>query len=290
MRIFKLLLVILGLIGVGWFIAIGGFSVKVKPSEVAIVVDLYGSDKGVDVDTFPTGRNFYNSITHDVLTYPAYVQNQSYQDISFKDVDGLNLSANFTIDYQFDAEKIPEVYTTYRKDANEIKEMYFEKWLRDAVVTTAASSGYSAENLISADLENFKGKVLISLRDRFSSEGVIIRDMYLSDLKIPSKITAKINAKIEATQDAQKKENELRSTQADVEKQVAVEEGKARSRIIESTSRAEANKILNESLTSEVLEFKRLELQGQTIEKWNGQMPKVQSGDSGIILDIGGDL
>jgi regulator of protease activity HflC (stomatin/prohibitin superfamily) len=261
------------------------FSVKVRPAEVAIKVDLYGDDKGVRPEVLPTGRNFYNPITTDIVKYPAYVQNYRINDVSFKDTDGLSLSTDITIDYVFDAEEIPDIYVTYRQNAETIKMQYFDKWLKDAVVRTV-SGKYTAEKLYSAGMNEFKTDILDALKDRFGQEGIVVRDVYLDDLQIPEQVMLQIQQKIEATQIAQRKERELQATQADVEKRVAEEEGKARSRKIEAQSRAEANQIINNSLTPEVLEFKRLELQKQAIEKWDGKMPLVVSDDQGMILDL----
>lgn len=261
------------------------FSVKVKPAEVAILVDMYGSDKGVQAEVLSTGRTFYNPITHDVFIYPAFVQNFRIEDVTFKDSDGLLLSTDITVDYKFIAERIPEIYVTYRTTSNDIASRYFDKWLKDAVIR-AVSGTYTAEKLYTDGIEEFKADVLASLRKRFGDEGIEVRDIYLEDFQIPEKVTEQINQKIEATQIAQRKERELQATQADVEKKVAEEEGKARSRKIESESRAEANRIINESLTDKVLEFKRLEIQKEALDRWDGKLPVVQGDTGGLILDL----
>lgn len=262
------------------------FSVKVLPAEVAISVDLYGEDKGVEVEVLPTGRNFFNSITHDVIKYPAYVQNHKFEDVNFKDSDGLSLSTDITVDYKFKAGDIPTIYTTYRQSADNIKEMYFDKWLKDSVIRTV-SGKYNAEKLYSAGMSEFKDDIVASLRERFEKEGIEVRDVYLDDLQLPEQVTKQIQEKINATQIAQRKERELQATEADVAKIVAEEEGKAKSRIIEAESRSKSNAIIQQSLTTQVIEFKRLENQIEAIRKWNGQLPQVTNGGDGLILDLG---
>jgi len=261
------------------------FSVKVLPSEVAIIIDMYGSDKGVQIETLPTGRNFYNVITHDVITYPAYIQQGQYEDMSFQDVDGLILGADISIDYKFVEENIPQLYLEYRKGPSTIISTYFPTWIKNALVQQA--SKYQVDEVYGSKKEEFRQSVLTQLREEFGAKGIHIDNLYFTNgIEIPSSVKSRINAKIEATQLAQQKENELQATQADVEKQVAVEEGKARSRIIEAESRARANTILSNSLTANVLRFKELENDVLWMEAWDGKVPvTVLGADTGVLLN-----
>ncbi len=261
------------------------FSVKVKPAEVAISVDLYGGDKGVEIEVLKTGRTFYNFITHDVIKYPAYIQQGQFYELQFQDLDGLTLSADISIDYKFEAENIPEMYQEYRKSANHITRVYFPVWIKNALVQQSAKM--KVDEIYGAKKEEFRQNVLEQLRNEFSSKGVAIDNLYFTNsIQIPEAVKARINDKIKATQIAQQKENELQATEADVAKKIAVEEGKAKSRIIEANSRAKANRIISASLTKDILQFKRLEIYKKAIEKWNGIQPKVV-GSEGLILDIG---
>ncbi len=261
------------------------FSVKVKPAEVAISVDLYGGDKGVEIEVLKTGRTFYNFITHDVIKYPAYIQQGQFYELQFQDLDGLTLSADISIDYKFEAENIPEMYQEYRKSANHITRVYFPVWIKNALVQQSAKM--KVDEIYGAKKEEFRQNVLEQLRNEFSSKGVAIDNLYFTNsIQIPEAVKARINDKIKATQIAQQKENELQATEADVAKKIAVEEGKAKSRIIEANSRAKANRIISASLTKDILQFKRLEIYKEAIEKWNGIQPKVV-GSEGLILDIG---
>ena len=288
-RAARIFIAILGLLGLLIILAIPAFfifSVKVRPAEVAIIVDLYGSDKGVEIDVLPTGRNFYNRITHDIIIYPAAIQQGIYDDVSFQDVDGLTLSADIAINYKFESENIPFLYQEYRKDADFITANYFNTWIRNAMVEQ--SSKMKVDEIYGEKKEEFRDSVLAQLREEFNTKGIYIEDIYFTNgIQIPPEVSARINDKIQATQIAQQKQNELAAVEADVQKVIAEEEGKAKSRIIEANSRSEANNILNNSLTPNVLRFKELELQKEAIGEWNGVVPMVQGSGEGLILDLG---
>ena len=42
---------------------------------------------------------------------------------------------------------------------------------------------------------------------------------------------------------------------------------------------AEANRVLSESLTAQIIEYNK-------IQKWNGVMPKVTGKDGGLLIDV----
>lgn len=277
---------VFGLIAMLLAILFFSFSVRVNPGEIGIKIDMYGSDKGVEVEVLTTGRNFYNSITHDVVTYPSYIQQADYNSLQFQDQDGLMMSANVAISYKFTPENIPALYQEYRKEAGYITEVYFPTWIKNAMVKESATM--KVDKIYGEEKEQFRSNVLESLRKDFDSKGIYVEDIYFTNgITIPPAVSSRISEKIKATQIAQQKENELQAVTAEAAKRVAEEEGKAKSRIIEAESRANANKILNSSLTPNVIRFKELELQKDAISKWDGAQPTVVGGNDGLILDLG---
>jgi len=250
------------------------FSVKVRPAEVAISVDLYGNNKGVELEVLPTGRNFYNSISHDVIKYPAYIQQGIYEDITFQDIDGLALAASVAIDYKFVAENIPALYQEYRKSADYITSVYFGTWIKNAMIKQA--SAMQVDEIYGAKKEEFRNLVLAQLKEEFEPKGIFIDNLYFTNgIGIPEAVKARIDSKIEATQIAQQKQNELAAVEADAKK-----------RIVEAQSIADANTILANSLTEAVLRNKQLELQKEAIPRWNGSVPMVIGSSNGLILDL----
>lgn len=262
------------------------FSTRINPGEVAIKVDMYGSDKGVESELLYTGRNFYNPFVYDIIKYQTYIQQKEYKSIQFQDVDGMILGADVAISYKFSGEKISKLYEEYRKKPEQITNEYFPTWIRNAMVNQ--SSQMKVDEIYGVKKEEYRNKVREELKNNFIEKGIIIEDVYFTNgVQIPEGVRQRIDDKIKATQIAQQKENELAAVKAEAEKRIAEEEGKAKSRIIESESRAKEIDNLNKTLTSQYLEFRKLEIQQQAIEKWNGIQPNVVSGSNGMILDIG---
>ena len=90
-----------------------------------------------------------------------------------------------------------------------------------------------------------------------------------------------------AIQNAERAQNELAETQAQAAKKIAEADGDAKSEVARAQGEAEANRIRQASITPQLLDLRQLENQKALIEKWNGQLPQVESGSgNGIMLQL----
>lgn len=257
------------------------FSVKVEPGYVGIKVDLYGSNKGVSVETLKTGRTFYNAFTNDIYRFPTFIQQEEFEDIEFQDNDGLTMSANVAISYKFSDEKVSTLFESYRKSPAEITREYFPMWLRNAMVQGA--SVYKVDEIYGDKKEEYRQLVITSLRDQLAPNGIIVDDIYFTDaMDIPQQIKEKIDAKINATQIAQQKQNELAAVEADAKKAVALAQGVADSKRISARGIADAELIQKEATAKGIeMEARALTANQNLIEwrkaeallNWNGAYP-----------------
>lgn len=86
-------------------------------------------------------------------------------------------------------------------------------------------------------------------------------------------------AQIEAEQQAIENEKNIKKAEADAKVKLTEAQAAADALLIQSKAEAEANEILQKSLTSEILKQ-------MYIEKWNGILPKVMSNDSNILIGL----
>jgi uncharacterized membrane protein YqiK len=64
------------------------------------------------------------------------------------------------------------------------------------------------------------------------------------------------------------------------------ENGEAKAAVTRANGEAEANKIRQTSLTPQLLELRKIENQKALIERWNGQLPTVQTGNGGLLMEL----
>ena len=108
-------------------------------------------------------------------------------------------------------------------------------------------------------------------------------------IRVPPTVTAAIEAKIEANQRATQRENEVREAEAAANKSVAEAEGARQVKIKQAEGEAEANRKLAQSITPQLIQWRKLEIQQTEANKWNGTLPTTVLGGSGAIplINIG---
>jgi regulator of protease activity HflC (stomatin/prohibitin superfamily) len=80
-----------------------------------------------------------------------------------------------------------------------------------------------------------------------------------------------INRVIQAAQDALAAQNKVVQAKAEADQVIATAQGAAQATLINAKAQADANQLLNASLTDTLVRW-------QAIAKWNGTMPNVTGG------------
>ncbi len=181
-----------------------------------------------------------------------------------KDLQSVNTV--LAINYRVDTAKSYSIYKNIGADyENVLVVPAVNEVLKAITATYTAEQSVTNRALISDGL--VKG-----LNEKLNNIGLYVTDVNIIDFDFSD---AFINA-IEEKQVAQQQ-----LLKAETEKQTKIKnaEADAEAKKIKAEGDAQANKKLNDSLTDKVIENKK-------IDKWNGELPKVQ-GDSGTIIDIG---
>lgn len=157
--------------------------------------------------------------------------------------------------------------------------------------TKSVMAAYRAEELIQR-----RGEVSIAIMDEIAKKvgdyGIIIDEFNITNFSFSQAFDDAIEQKLVAEQNkikaATENEQRVAAAEADAAEAKARAEGEAESLKIKAEgeaeaikakadAEAEANKKIRESITSELIEYNK-------IEKWNGQQPNVVGGGSGAII------
>jgi len=248
---------------------------KVPAGYVGVKVYLLGGSKGVETEQLTVGR-YWIGFNEELYLFPIFTQNyvwtkdvtegsETDEAISFQTIEGMSVSADVGISYAVKKDKVSVIFQKYRKQIEEITDIYLRNMVRDAFVSL--SSTRPVEDVYGAGKANLLKGVEDYVRSQCGDMFDIERIYLVGDLRLPPQVTDALNAKIQATQKAQQIENEIRSAKASAEKVIAEANGRARSILLVAESQAKANKILVESLTPEQM------IQYEALKKWNGQLP-----------------
>ena len=264
---------------------ISGGCTRIDPGHVGIVVDMAGSQRGVQDYTTTTGWVFYNPAGTSVVEYPTFVQTAVWtkdpgeghpanEEITFTTKDAMVVAVDVNLSYSLDAQKIPHFYVKFRSDdLDAFTHGFLHNMARDCFNETAGK--YDVTQIM-GDNAPFLSDARACLQSRVADIGVEVTQFgIIGAPRPPESVIQAINMKVQAQQIALQKQNEVMQATADAQKRVA-----------QATGEAEANRKLAESLSPTLLEWRKLAITEEAVQKWNGQRPTVEGSGGGLLLNI----
>lgn len=254
---------------------------RVPAGYRGVIVNLYGSEKGVSEESVGVGR-YYLGWNKEMYLFPTFLQNRSWtkaQAITMQTSEGLTITTDAGITYQIEPDNIVKVFTKYRLGIDEITDTFLHNMVRDAMNEVA--SRMTVDQIYGLKKEEFITGVNKIVIKEAAANGINVDKIYLiGSFVLPPSVMNSINTKIEASQNAVKVENEIATSRAEAQKTIVDAKAAAERIIINAESQAKANKILADSLTQEFVQY-------QAILKWNGQLPTTNAGGALPFINVG---
>ena len=263
----KKMIKVIGASVLGFFLLVVLFNSceRIDAGYVGVKVNQYGDNKGVDDVVAVTGMVFYNPITTRIYEFPTYIQHKEYKgENSFvvNSRDGSEFSVSPIMNYSVQRDKVPAIFSKYRRTLEDIEEGFLKTAVYDAF--RLATNKYTADELIS-NRAVFEVEVRRLLDGQLLKEGFII-NQFTSNLIYPETFKKSIEAKNNAVQAALRAENEVKTAEAQAKIKVATAEGNAQAMLTSAKAEAESNRMKQVTLTP-------LLLQLEYINKWDGKLP-----------------
>ncbi len=236
--------------------------VIVEAGHTGVVVTL----GKVDETVWQEGLHFKIPLVQEVVMIDNRITKLEVDTEAFsKDLQ--TVSTTIAINYRVDTAKS---YSIYKNIGRDYESVLVTPAVNEVLKATAAQ--YTAE-------ESVTNRTLVSdglvegLNAKLNEIGLYVTDVNIINFDFSE---AYINA-IEEKQVAQQQ-----LLKAETEKQTAITnaEAEAEAMRIRAEAEAEANRIIAESITADLVDYKK-------IEKWNGELPLV-SGDATPIIDMSG--
>jgi regulator of protease activity HflC (stomatin/prohibitin superfamily) len=253
---------------------------RIDAGHVGVKVNMYGSSKGVSDVTEVTGWAFFNPFTQKIYEFPIFMQHKEYKqniidgvlvsDESFvvNSKDGSEFHVSPIINYSIEREKVPQIFSKYRRSLPEIEEGFLKTAVYDAF--RLATNKYTADDLIS-NRALFEVEVRRLLEGQLLNEGFVI-NQFTSNLIYPETFKKSIEAKNNAVQAALRAENEVKTAEAEAKIKIATANGNAQAMLTGAKAEAEANSLKQKTITPMLLQL-------EWINKWNGTLPATMLGD-----------
>ncbi|WP_026998872.1 SPFH domain-containing protein [Eisenibacter elegans] len=260
---------------------------RIDAGHVGLVVNLYGSKRGVQDVAEVTGFVWYNPMTTRIYEFPTFVQNVVFTDgrnegstsqegFRVTTKDGLSVAFDISLNYRVDPGQVSKIFVKYRKPLHELDRTIMRNFLRDAY--NEVSGRYTAEQLYE-NKNKFMEEAEKQISNRLGREGFIVEQVVLlNELRLPKSVMANIDAKINARQIALKKEQEVAQERAEAQKSIEQAKGAAESIRIRAEAEANANRVVAESISPNLIEYEK-------VKKWDGKNPQyVGTGTGGAVF------
>jgi regulator of protease activity HflC (stomatin/prohibitin superfamily) len=271
---------------------------RIEAGHVGVVINLAGQQRGASEIPVRTGWVVYSPLSTQIIEFPTYVQTVKWtkdlseghpinEEMGFNSKEGMEIFVDVSLSYAIEPAKVPDFYVKYRVGDMDV---FTHGILRDVVRNSLneVASTYAVEDIYGEKKAEFLGKVQTTIEQKMTPVGVVVQQFgFIGAPRVPAVIATAITAKAQAIQQAERARNELQTTQAEAAKKIAEAEGDAKSLVTRAQGESDANRIRQNSLTPQLLELRRIENNRALIDKWNGQLPTVQSGQgSGMILQL----
>lgn len=185
--------------------------------------------------------------------------------------DGLKINMDITV----------RVYPIYEK-IGDLHENFGKEYLNSLVKPEVRSSvrkiigRYKPEELYSTKRDEVQQLIQKDLEESLAKNYIELGATLIRDIALPDKVTDAIEDKLEAEQQAKKYEYTLEKERKEAER-----------RVIEAQAKADANRILNASLTDKILKDKGIEATLKLSNSENTKVIVVGGGGDGLPLILG---
>jgi regulator of protease activity HflC (stomatin/prohibitin superfamily) len=261
----------IAIIVIGIIIVIGLWSkmtVTIHSGEAGVMFRLL--DNGVDTDnTYSEGFHFMNPLN------TMFVYNVRQQEVSEKmsvlSSNGLEISLDVSMWYQPVYEKLG--YLHKEKGQN-----YLGTIVRPAIrsATRSVIGRYTPEQIYSTKRDAIQEEIFEETRTILTPQFIQLNEVLVRDVTLPPTIKSAIEKKLKQEQESLEYEFKIQKETKEAERIRIAAEGKAN-----------ANKILNASLTANILQEKGIEATLKLAESQNTKVVVIGNSKNGMPLILG---
>jgi regulator of protease activity HflC (stomatin/prohibitin superfamily) len=269
--------VVLGLIFLLVILISSSFTV-ISPGNMGVVFNIWTGS----LRTVPQGMAWRMPFITEVQSYPTALRTYTMvrranegsspndDSIDLPTLEGQHIRQDLSVTYSTSMDKAAEVFKAFRGARMEEIE---DTFIRRTIITVAqnAAGQMSLSEVISSKRNLLQENITERLAKELEKMGFNLDKVNLGASHLPAALEAQMQQKMAAQQEAQQAEYELQKQEMLAKATVAKAQGEAQSILVRARADAEANKLLQSTLTP-------ILVQNKAIEKWNGTLPQVTGG------------
>jgi len=270
----------------------------IEPGYVGIIFDKVS--RNVSARALDPGWQFINPFTQSIQQYPVTIQTYAMvqasgegsatgdDSIKVQSSEGQQLNLDVVIQYQVVKEEGGQLFQDWGgAPINVVEDRVVRQYTRSQVPLVASRYGW--EGISASEREQISQEVAARLQEEFTRRHLRLISFGIREVHLPQQLQAALDQKIQAQQEAERQEYQLQQARvkADQDKVTAEgqaqavraqAEGEAASILTRAQAQAEANRLLDESLSPDVLRY-------QQLQRWDGKLPVFNGGGATPLID-----
>ena len=258
----------------------------IYPGEVGFVVKKGMIKPGI----ITQGRHHYNIFSSKIIKFNTRITEFSTT-MSPPSKEGLEVKMDLTVLYHIKPEAAPEIYTNVGMDYG--KKIVINNFM---AIVREYTMQYTAVELLN-ERETIEKNIEDKLKKDISSYGIVLDDVLVKDIDMPTEVLHAIEDKAKAEQIAKQLTMELQTKREqedfDIETKIkelkfAVEKQRNDSLMMQIDANAIKNyqNTINQSLTDRLLKFKSIEVTKELVKSPNAKII-ITDGKSMMLNNIG---
>src|SRR5476649_2267638 len=193
--------------------------------------------------------------------------------------EGQHITQDISVTFNTSEDVAAQVFKAFRgADIADIEATFIRRTIITVAQNTAGQMDLS--EVISAKRNQLQDGIQKNLSVELEKMGFHLDKVNLGASHLPQSLEKQMQEKMAAQQQAQQAEYELQKNQMLAKADVAKAEGEAQSILVRAKAQAEANRLLQSTLSQSLI-------QSKAIDKWDGSLPQV-SGGSTPFVDLRG--
>lgn len=209
----------------------------IRPGEAGIKQRFGNFQEGVKTE----GVVVYNPIFSKVVKESIQTNNLE-MNLNLPSKEGLSVDSEISILYRLETEKVPQVLQSIGPEYRAIIASVFRSASADVCSQFFAKDMHSGKR---ADIEE---AIRQKMDENLKQKGIIIEAVLMKSIQLPRRLSTSIEQKLQAEQDAMRMVFVLEQSKLEAER-----------KIIEATGERDAQKILSEGLTDEIIKIRSIE-------------------------------
>ena len=240
------------------------------------VKSLYGN---VQSDVLESGLHIVNPLL-DITVFDAQTQNYTMSAIHNEGAkegddairvlsnDGLEVVIDLTVLYRVIPNDAPKILKGIGED-------YTDKIVRPVTRTRIRDNAvyYDAVALYSTKRNEFQQRIFQSIEQDFKKRGLVLEQLLIRNINLPTSVKASIESKINAEQDAQKMTFVLQKEKQEAER-----------KRVEAQGIADYQRIISSGLTDKQLQYEQIKAQKEIATSPNTKIIFMGKGSAPVIL------